>query len=152
MSLGQQPGHRRDVDDAALPLGLHDRRYRLRQLHRPGQVDRHDLVPHPGRQTVKVVEGDRLVVGGVVDEDVEPAELRRYRADHRFDRRGVGDVAGEGSGLDLVARCQLAGDGFRLFAALCVHDGDVTPCFASAWQICCPSPPLPPVTSATAPL
>jgi hypothetical protein len=48
-------------------------------------------------------------------------------------------------------RFQFAGDAFRLLAALRIHDGDMCALLASAWQMRCPSPPLPPVTSATLP-
>ena len=125
--VGAEPGHGRDVDDAAPPLRLHDRRHRLGQAHRPRQVDGHDLVPHLQRQAVEVGEGDRLVVGGIVDEDVEAAEAFADVADQPIHRRAVGDVAGECRRVDLVARGQLAGDALGLIAALRIHDGDMHP-------------------------
>jgi hypothetical protein len=145
------PGHRRDVYDAAAALGLHDRRHRLHKTHRPGQVDGHDLVPHLHRQTVEVGERDRLVVGGVVDENVEPAEMPGHAAYHALHRRSIGDIAGERRGVDLMSRGQLASDAFRRIPALRIYDAICTPSFGSTWQIRCPSPPLPPVTRATAP-
>ena len=46
-------------------------------------------------------------------------------ADQPLHGRAVGDVAGERRGVDLIARCQLAGDALRLVAALGIHDGDM---------------------------
>src|SRR5229473_5907329 len=62
-----KPCYRSYVDDAASPLGLHDRGYRLGQAHWPRQVDGHDLVPYLQRQIVEIAEGDRDVVSGVID-------------------------------------------------------------------------------------
>ena len=92
------------------------------RLHRPRQVDGHDLVPYLERQTVEIAEGDREVVGGVIDQDIEAAEGLRYLADQPIHGRGVGDVAGESSSVDLITRRQFAGDAFRLVAAARVHD------------------------------
>src|SRR5271169_3493771 len=56
---------------------------------------------------------------------VELAETPGHLADHPLHGCGVGDVAGEGSGVDLVLRCQFAGDTLPLVAALRIHDGDM---------------------------
>src|SRR5436190_785665 len=84
------------MDDAATPQGLHDRGYRLGQAHRPRQVDGHDLVPDFQRQIVEIAEGDRNVVGGVIDQNVEAAESLGYLADQPIHSRAVGYVTGEG--------------------------------------------------------
>jgi len=46
-------------------------------------------------------------------------------ADHALHGRTIGDVAGESRGVDLVSRCQLAGDTLSLVAALGIHDGEM---------------------------
>src|SRR5690606_27714741 len=84
-----------------------------------------DPVPHLGREAVEILEGDRDVVGCVVDEDVEAAKACRYITDEAIDRDAIRNVAGEGSSIDLVARSQLARDALGLVAALRIHDGDM---------------------------
>src|ERR1700737_3892573 len=109
-----EPCYRRYVDDTASPLGLHDRGYRLGQAHRPRQVGCHDLVPYLQSQTVEIAEGDRDVVGGVIDQNIKAAEGLGYLADQSIDSRVVGDVTGESPGVDLITRRQFASDAFRL--------------------------------------
>src|SRR3954453_7768438 len=120
-----EPRYRSYVDDAATPLGLHDRGYRLGQAHRPRQVYGHDLVPHVQRQIVEIAEGNRNVVGGVIDQNVEAAESLGYLADQPVHSRAVGYVTGEGLSLDLIERRQFAGDAFRLLAAASVHHSHI---------------------------
>src|SRR6478752_8772858 len=96
-----EAGYRSDIDDAASPLGLHDRGYRLGQAHRPGQVDGHDLVPNFERQIVEIAEGDRDVVSGVIDQNIKAAEGPGYLAYQPIDRRAVGYVTGESLSFDL---------------------------------------------------
>jgi hypothetical protein len=122
-----EPGHRRDVDDAALAVRLHDGCHRLDEAHWPRQIDIHDFIPHPEGKIVEVREGDRLVVSGVVDEDVQTAKAYGHVADQSLHGRPIGYIAGERSGVDLMSRCQLPGHGLRLVAALCVDDGDMRP-------------------------
>src|SRR5580700_10723355 len=104
------PRDRSDVDDAASPLGLHDRGYRLGQAHRPRQVDGHDLVPYLQRQIVEIAEGNRDVVSGVIDQNIKAAESLGYLADQPIHSRVVGYVTGESSSVDLITRRQFAGD------------------------------------------
>ena len=75
-----------------------------------------------------------------------------YVADQTFDGRVIGDVAGESVRVDsdnaISVRLATPSACSRLLAymtAICA------PSLASAWQIRWPSPPLPPVTSATLP-
>lgn len=68
---------------------------------------------------------DRLVVGGVVDQDVEAAETPGHVVDHCRHSDVIGDVAGEGSGIDLVERRQLTSDIFCLTTTLGINDGDM---------------------------
>jgi hypothetical protein len=97
----------------------------LGQAHRSRQVGRHDPVPDLHRQTVEIAEGDRDVVGGVVDQDIETAEGPGDLADQPIHGRVVGNVTAKGFRVDLVTRREFAGDTFRLIAALRVHDGDM---------------------------
>src|SRR5205814_2412152 len=74
-------------------------------------------------------ERDRFVIGGVVDEDVEAAELPAHLADDALRRRAVGDVALKRGGVDLVSRGEIARDALRLVAALRVHHSDMRALF-----------------------
>src|SRR5450631_4940263 len=99
-----EPCYRSDVDDAASPLGLHDRGYCLGQAHRPRQVDGHDLAPHLRRQIVEIAERDRDVVGGVIDQNIKAAEGPGYLADQPIHSSTIGDVTAESLSADLVTR------------------------------------------------
>src|ERR1700726_4231644 len=99
-----EPCYRSDFDDAASPLGLHDRGYRLGQAHRPRQVSGHDPVPYLQRQIVEIAEGDRDVVSCVIDQNIKAPEGLGYLADQPIHSRAVGYVAGEGSSVDLMTR------------------------------------------------
>src|SRR5439155_23948721 len=99
-----EPRYGSDVDDAASPLRLHDRGYRLGQVHRPCQVDGHDLAPHLRRQIVEIAEGDRDVVSGVIDQDIKAAEGLGDLADQPIHGRAVGYVTGERVSVDLITR------------------------------------------------
>src|ERR1700688_2381071 len=99
-----EPCYRSDVDDAASPLGLHDRGYRLGQPHRPRQVNGHDLVPYLQRQIVEIAEGDRDVVSCVIDQNIKAAEgLGSLPAQPNHSRAGR-YVTGEGLSVDLITR------------------------------------------------
>src|ERR1700754_3480859 len=120
-----EPCYRSDVDDAALPLGLHNRGYRLGQTHRPRQVNGHDLVPHLQRQIVEIAEGDRDVVSCVIDQNIKAAEGLGNLTDQPIHSRAVGYVTGESLSVDLITRRQFASDAFRLVAAASVHESDM---------------------------
>src|SRR6202008_4994429 len=120
-----EPCYRSYVDDAASPLGLHDRCYRLGQAHRPRQVDGHDPVPYLQRQIVEIAEGDRDVIGGIIDQNIKAAEGLGSLADQPINSRAVGYVTGESLSVDLITRGWFAGDAFRLVVAASVHDSDM---------------------------
>ena len=100
---GAQARDRRDVDDGAAALVAHQRRGGLRAQERSGEID--------GEHARPVLVGDvenRLEDGdaGIVDQRVEPAELRSATIVERArDACGIGDVAGEWRGdVGLVER------------------------------------------------
>src|SRR5258707_6049685 len=99
-----EPCYRSYVDDAASPLGLHDRGYRLGQAHRPRQVDGHDLVPCLQRQIVEIAERDRDVVSRVVDQNIKAAQGPRYLAYQLVHTRAHSYVTAESFGADLLKR------------------------------------------------
>jgi len=70
------------------------------------------------------VKADGLVVGGIVDQDVEPAEALDHVVDQLLHLVALGDVALEGRGRDLVA-FEVLGDAHGLVLALGVDHGDV---------------------------
>src|SRR5450756_175018 len=84
-TLGGEAGDRGDVDDAPPALTLHDRRDRAHRDERRGEVVVDDVPPDLGVERLEVVEGDRPVEGGVVDEHVDPTELGLGPANHRLD-------------------------------------------------------------------
>src|SRR5882672_9732097 len=86
-----EPCYRSYVDDAASPLGLHDRGYRLGQAHRP-------------RQIVEIAEGDRDIVSGVIDQNIKAPEGLGYLAYQPIHSRAVGYVTGESLSVDLITR------------------------------------------------
>src|SRR5882672_2964010 len=99
-----EPCYRSYVDDAASPLGLHDRGYRLGQAHRPRQVDGHDLVPYLQRQIVEIAEGDREIVGKDLAE-TRKAHARKNNRDYQpIHRRAVGYATCERLSVDLSTR------------------------------------------------
>src|SRR3974390_2956222 len=123
-------------------MRFHDRRHRLHEAHRPGQVDGDDLVPLLHGHTVEIGERDRLVVRGVVDENVEPTKLPGHVADHPLYGRAIGEVAGECRGVDLISRRKLAGNTLGLVAALGIHDGDMHVLLRQRVTDALPEPPV----------
>src|SRR6185312_10741228 len=86
-------------------------------------------------------ELDRFVVGGIVDQDVEPAEAVDHAVDHRLHLVAPGDVAGERRGTDLVLLEFLPHTlGLRL--ALRVDDGDVATFFCKCMTDSLPEPAI----------
>src|SRR5262245_45322170 len=117
--------HRRDVDDAAAALALHDRRRGLGAKHRPGEVDVEDLGPFLVGEVVEVLKADRLVVGGIVDQDVEPAEALDHVVDQALHLVAPSHVTGERRRADLVL-LEVMRHALGLILALGIDDGDVT--------------------------
>ena len=73
---------------------------------------------------VEVLERDRLVVGGVVDQDVEAAEALHHVVDQALDLRRLRQVALEGLRLDAVL-ADLVRDRAGLVGALRIDHRDV---------------------------
>ena len=123
----------------------------LMAVHRAGEVHVDDLRPFLGGQPVEVLERDRLVVGGVVDEDVEAAEALHHLVDEPLHLRRLRHIALE----RLRPRRR----------ACAIRPRPRRPRWRSArrrprcsrlpsparGRCAGPSPPLPPVTTATAP-
>ena len=84
----------------------HMRQDRTRQHVRRAEVDRGDAIPLLDGH---LVDADRLVDAGVVDQDVDTAQSRDERVDRLVDRGSVGDVESQrlgrvAVGAELVAR------------------------------------------------
>ena len=93
--------HRADVDDLAAARLLHGRIDRLRAQEGAGEVGVDDAVPF---LEIERVRGLADVDAGIVDEDVDPAELAADALDHARDRGLVGDVGGDRDRLDAAPR------------------------------------------------
>ena len=91
-----QPGDRGHIDDPPALLALHDRRHSLDAEEGGGSIDPEDAFPQLQRHPVQILERHQLVVGGVVDEDVDPAELGQDPLDHLLERGRVGDIGLKG--------------------------------------------------------
>ena len=91
---GDQPVHRRDVDDAAPVALLHLRQHRLDRVEVRRQVDRDHRVPALVR---KLLDRRGVLDAGVVDEDVDRAEFARRRSDHVADLRRASRCRRRGS-------------------------------------------------------
>jgi len=85
--------HRADVDDLAAACFLHGRVDRLRAQERAGEIGPDDAIPF---LEIERVRGFADVDAGVVDENVDPAELPPDALDHGGDRGLVGDISGDG--------------------------------------------------------
>ena len=103
------------------PLRFHDGRHGLGQPHRPRQVHRHDLIPHLDGKIVEVGEGDRFVVSGVIDKNIEAAETAAYVADQSLDCRAIGDIAGERRSIDLITGCRASRATSSAWSRLCAY-------------------------------
>ena len=84
-----QPGDRGDVDDPARSLRAHHAARRLAHLVDAGQIDGQDAVPFVARKLVDGHAVGQRVDAGVVDEDVEPAELGDDLVDDGVDLVGA---------------------------------------------------------------
>ena len=139
--------HRADIDDLAAAGRLHRRIDRLRAQEGAGEVGLDHAVPLGDVERVRRLAD---VDAGVVDEDVDAAELAGDALDHGGDRGLVGDVGGHGDRLGAgLLELRDGGGRFRFVAA---DDRDRAPASASPRAMPSPMPPLPPVTMATLPL
>ena len=93
--------------------------------HRPRQIDRHDLVPDLECERVQIGERDRLVIGGIVDQDIDATEASHHLPYQVIDGRAVRNIAAEGHRVDLMFPGEVTRDGFGLLAALCINDGNM---------------------------
>ena len=97
--------HRRDVDDAA-PVALdHAVDDLLAHVEQAVEVGPHDRVPV---DLVHLLEGHVARDAGVVDQDVDRADLALHLGDRARARVDVGDVAGDGEDVVAVALHRLA--------------------------------------------
>ncbi len=85
------PADRPEIQDHAATRALHRRRRRLRREEEVAQVHCHPLVPIGGRDLFDRVA---IVIGGVVDEDIDATQLCFDRGDHRLHRVYVAQVYG----------------------------------------------------------
>ena len=70
-----------------------------------------------------IVDRDAHRNAGVVDDDIEPAEMRCDIVDHGCDVIAIGNIERPGLGAS-TARCDLCGDGLRALGRIVGH-GDV---------------------------
>ena len=107
--------HRADIDDLAAAGRLHGWVGCLRAHERAGEVGRNDAVPLLEFERVRRFSN---IDAGIVDENVDAAELFGDAFDHGSDISLVGDVGGDRDRPD-AARLELGGRGgrFRFIAA-----------------------------------
>jgi hypothetical protein len=124
LPAARRPATDATVDDSTGPVRTEVARGRAREEERPAQVDLLDVVPDIDRQRVQIAERDSGVPAGVVDEDVEPAELAHRRLHRRRDRGRVALIELH----HRAASAALGDQPHRLEGALFVvdpRDGDV---------------------------
>ena len=81
-----------DIDNLAALLLDHLRQYRPAAVELAGQVGIHAVVPIRIGQFVQRLAHILGVAAGVVDQDIDPAQLPQRRLRHRIDLIGAGDV------------------------------------------------------------
>src|SRR5690606_29526103 len=86
------PGDRAEVEYHATARGLHRRHHGLAHEEQVAEVGRDALVPVLGRD---VLDRVAVVVGGVVDQHVDPAKRGDRRLGRDLERREVAQVAGD---------------------------------------------------------
>ena len=139
--------HRADIDDLAAAGRLHRGIDRLRAQEGAGQVGLDHAVPLGEFERVRRLAD---IDAGIVDEDVDPAELVGDAADHGGDRLLVGDVGRDRNrlGAAFLSSATAAAD----LASLRPTTAIAAPASASPRAMPSPMPPLPPVTIATLPV
>ena len=114
-----------------------------------------DPALHHGDRVVPVLVGDVLRVradatdAGVVDDDVEPAEVAHDRRERLVDLRALRNVGRIGSSLDAV--CASSSAATRAESASISSTATDAPASASSWAMPRPRPVPDPVTIATRP-
>jgi hypothetical protein len=102
---------------------------RKRRLRHPQGAEQIGLDLRPGLLLADLLDHAELPVSGVVDHDVEPAEVVVRLADHVEDRLAVGDVEGERGDRvavlvhEVVQRRRVAGGRRHTVAAVEGGDG-----------------------------
>ena len=86
---GQVPADRSEIQDHAAARALHRRHRRLGREEEVTQIDRHAIIPISGRHVLNAMA---VVIGGIVDEDVDAAQLLFDGGDHRLHRIDVAQV------------------------------------------------------------
>lgn len=96
VARAQQEGHGSEIDDLSMLLFLHHRRDRFATVERRTKVDGEMMIP-----TLDALLIERLhrIDRGVVDEDVDWAELLRRPLHHRVDSTWIGNVRAEADRL-----------------------------------------------------
>ena len=114
LQLPMGRAHGGDVDDVTAVQLHHLGDDTLGDVEEPAEVQ-----PHHAGEVILGVLGERPgdEHPGVVDERVDPAELRDRLPDHPVGDRRVGDVPGDGEDIGVVRRCDGEGVG---------HDGPTT--------------------------
>ena len=145
--LGLAGHHRGHVHHRAPAALAEERERRLRHLERAEEVDVHDLAPDGEVDVLEALED--VGAEGVVDHDVDPAELLRRRRHQRRTGVGVDDVRGHGG-----ARAPSAVTSASTSSSLaCRRAASTTsaPCAASASAAWRPRPGPTPETTHTLP-
>jgi hypothetical protein len=140
---------RRRVDDRG--TGRHVRESRLRQPHECEQVRAVRALHLLGREALDALR-QRHLIRGVVDEDVESAQLVDGALDERLAVRLVLDVARSGDDLPARLLHPLGGLLRVLLLVRQIRDQDVGPSRAKAIATARPMPESPPVISALFPV
>ena len=110
----------RDVDDQAATL-LEQRQRLLGKRQRRHDVDREKALERGDRKFGERRQRARAEVGGVVDEEIEAAEIPG-RGDQPAAEIGIGDVAGERHDAAAIVRGGAAGGGKLVGAASGEHE------------------------------
>ena len=108
---GHQRMRRRHVDDAAEALALHRRQRQPRGVEGGREVDREDRVPPVDRE---VVDRRHMLDAGVVDQQVDGAELRQRLAHHVLDGLGPAHVGAVVAHLHVVLLGEFGAQRFDL--------------------------------------
>jgi hypothetical protein len=90
---------RGDVDDPAPALLLHRRNRQADGVKGAGEIDRQDRIPLLDRE---LLDRGNMLDAGIVDEDVDAAELAAREVDHGGDVAALADVGAAEGDADVV--------------------------------------------------